>query len=311
MRPRPTTVIGAVAATLALYACVQMARAARIEWRDFHPPRHAIARPDDAAADLSEVAFQSLDGSELRGWWLPSRNGAAMVFVHGSSGDRRDLYPQALLLHQQGVGALLFDMPGHGESAGTVQWSNEARGAVRAALRFAGAQSGVSSVGAYGFSMGAYTVAQVAGDGAQVAGDGARSAGDAAARNPGVPAFIVLDGVPSDGDELTRLQYGRLGPFTSLAAVWTDRLCGFRAAPLPLATIARYSGPLLFIIGEGDAIVPAAMQEAVAHAAPRAPSICRAPSGHGDWLAQSNTCRAALRSFLQEQTTSGHRAEAR
>src|SRR5947209_19579580 len=110
--------IWAVAATVVLYAAVEMARAAHVEWRDFHPRRSAMVRPEGAPAELSEVAFESSDGSALRGWWLPSRNGAAVVFVHGSSADRRGLYPQALFLHQHGFGALLFDMPGHGESAG-------------------------------------------------------------------------------------------------------------------------------------------------------------------------------------------------
>jgi pimeloyl-ACP methyl ester carboxylesterase len=284
--------IGAVAAALALYVALQMARAARSEWRDFHPRAKAIARPDGAPAELSEVAFQSLDGSELRGLWLPSRNGTAVVFVHGSGADRRALCAQALLVHGQGFGALLFDMPGHGESAGTVHWTDEARAAVRGALRFARAQSGVSSVGGYGFSMGAYTLAQVAGDGSLLGG------GDRF-------AFMVLDGVPSDADAVTRLQYPQLGALTGMAGVWTDRLCGFRPEPSPLATIARYPGPLLFIIGDGDEVVPKSMQEAVARAAPATPRICRAPSGHGDWMEHGGSCRAALLAFLEAQVRPG------
>jgi pimeloyl-ACP methyl ester carboxylesterase len=282
--------IFAVAAALALYVALRMARAAQVEWRDFHPRRGMIARPDDAPADLTEVAFQSLNGSLLRGFWLPSRNGVAVVFVHGSSGDRRGLYPQALFLHEHGFGALLFDMPGHGESEGSVHWSDEARAAVRGALRFAREQSGVSSAGAYGFSMGAYTVAQIATD---------------------EPAFVVLDGVPSDGEALTKWQHRRLGPLTGMAGVWTDRFCGFRPDPLPLDTIARYSGRLLFIIGEQDAVVPPSMQEAVAHAAPGTPRICRAQSGHGDWMEKGGTCRAALLELLEAQVAPARRAEAR
>jgi len=285
--------IAAAAVTLVLYGALQMVRAALVEWRDFHPRRSVIARPDGAPPELSEVAFQSAGRGVLHGFWLPSRNGTAVVFVHGSSGDRRDLYSQALFLHQHGFGALLFDMPGHGESEGTVHWTDEARAAVRGALRFAREQSGVSSVGAYGFSMGAYTLAQVAGD-----GDGGL-------------AFVVLDGVPSDGEELTRLQYPRLGALTGMAGAWTDRLCGFRPDPLPLATIARYPGPLLFIIGESDRVVPPAMQEAVARAAPRAPRICRAPFGHGDWMEKGDVCRAVLLAFVEAQTTPVRQAEAR
>lgn len=285
--------IAAAAIALVLYIALQMARAAQVEWRDFHPRRAAIARPDGAPPELSEVAFQSADGGVLRGFWLPSRNGTAVVFVHGSSGDRRGLYPQARFLHQHGFGALLFDMPGHGESPGTVHWTDEARAAVRGALRFARQQSGVSSVGAYGFSMGAYTLAQVAGDG------------------EGRLAFVVLDGVPSDGEELTRLQYPRLGALTGMAGVWTDRMCGFRPEPLPLMTIARYQGPLFFIVGERDEVVPPAMQEAVARAAPGTPQICRAPVGHGEWMEKGDACRTSLVAFVEAQTTPVRQAEAR
>lgn len=304
----------AVAAVLVLYAAVEMARAAHLEWRDFHPRRSAIVRPDDAPVDLSEVAFPSPDGSALRGWWLPSRNGAAVVFVHGTSGDRRGLYPQALFLHQHGFGALLFDMPGHGESTGEVHWTDEARAAVRAALRFSGAQSGVSTVGAYGFSMGAYTVAQVAG-GAGPAGGPGPAGGSVPAGGSGPAggglAFAVLDGVPSDAEELTKWQYRRLGPLTGMAGVWTDRLCGFHPEPMPVETISRYSGPLFFIIGQGDEVVPAAMQEAVARAAPATPRICRTPSAHGDWMEQGDNCRASLLGFLEERAAPSRSAEAR
>jgi hypothetical protein len=65
------------------------------------------------------VAFPASDGVRLSGWYVPSRNGAAIVLVHGGGGDRQGTVRHARMLAKAGYGVLLYDARGRGESAGT------------------------------------------------------------------------------------------------------------------------------------------------------------------------------------------------
>ena len=51
-----------------------------------------------------------------------SNNGAIIIFLHGSPGNRNQLLPVAMALNEHGYGVLLVDMPGHGESGGRADW---------------------------------------------------------------------------------------------------------------------------------------------------------------------------------------------
>ena len=58
------------------------------------------------------------DGVRLAAWYVPSRNGAAIVLVHGGGGDRDGLKLHAALLARHGYGVLLYDERGRGASGG-------------------------------------------------------------------------------------------------------------------------------------------------------------------------------------------------
>ena len=73
-----------------------------------------------------DVTLRASDGVQLSGWYVPSRNGAAVVLVHGGGGDRNGVRRQALLLARHGFGVLLYDERGRGRSGGATQamgWS--------------------------------------------------------------------------------------------------------------------------------------------------------------------------------------------
>jgi hypothetical protein len=76
------------------------------------------ARATVAAADLGrpyrDVAFTTADGLRLVGWYVPSRNGAAVIVTPGRTGPLR----QARMLVRHGYGVLLFDRRGEGASEG-------------------------------------------------------------------------------------------------------------------------------------------------------------------------------------------------
>jgi uncharacterized protein len=77
-----------------------------------------VARIKVPAANLGAphepVAFTTSDGLTLRGWYVPSRNGAAVVAFPGRAGPQKP----ARMLVRHGYGVLLFDRRGEGESDG-------------------------------------------------------------------------------------------------------------------------------------------------------------------------------------------------
>jgi fermentation-respiration switch protein FrsA (DUF1100 family) len=70
--------------------------------------------PARLGAPHEDVAFRTSDGLQLRGWYVPSRNGAAVIAFPGRKGPQR----QARMLIRHGYGVLLFDRRGEGESDG-------------------------------------------------------------------------------------------------------------------------------------------------------------------------------------------------
>jgi dienelactone hydrolase len=78
----------------------------------------------DLGATYEDVSFRTNDGLELEGWYIPSRNGAAVIAFPGRKGPQR----QARMLARHGYGVLLFDRRGEGESEGdpnTFGWRGE------------------------------------------------------------------------------------------------------------------------------------------------------------------------------------------
>ena len=60
------------------------------------------------------MSFTTADGLRLRGWYVPSKNGAAVISFPGRKGTQKP----ARMLAQHGYGVLLFDRRGEGESDG-------------------------------------------------------------------------------------------------------------------------------------------------------------------------------------------------
>jgi fermentation-respiration switch protein FrsA (DUF1100 family) len=123
------------------------------------------ARPVVAPAELGrpyeEVAFETSDGLELRGWYVPSRNGAAVIAFPGRSGPQA----HARLLARRGYGVLLFDRRGEGESEGDPNALGWAGGAdLKAAAAFLERRHDVEPgrIGGIGLSVGGELLLQTA-----------------------------------------------------------------------------------------------------------------------------------------------------
>jgi pimeloyl-ACP methyl ester carboxylesterase len=115
------------------------------------------ASPTSFGLGYRDVEFTTPDGVMLSGWYVPSRNGAAVALLHGAGSTRSAVLPHAAALARNGFGVLLFDARGHGRSGGRAMdagWYGDED--VSGAVSFLAAQADVdeSRIGAVGLSMG-------------------------------------------------------------------------------------------------------------------------------------------------------------
>jgi uncharacterized protein len=113
------------------------------------PARYGLAYQD--------AAFRAADGVRLSAWYIPARNGAAVVLLPGAGATRTAVLPQAAVLARHGYGALLVDDRGHGLSGGHAMdfgwWGDRD---LAAAVSFLARQPGVQAgqIAVLGESMG-------------------------------------------------------------------------------------------------------------------------------------------------------------
>jgi len=74
--------------------------------------------PAQYGLTYQDVAFRTADGVGLSAWYIPARNGAAVVLLPGAGSTRTAALGQAAVLARHGYGALLVDGRGHGRSGG-------------------------------------------------------------------------------------------------------------------------------------------------------------------------------------------------
>ena len=79
-----------------------------------HVARAVVPEADLGGAAYEDVTFETSDGLELAGWYIPSKNRAAVIAITGRKLPRA----AAAFLARNGYGVLLFDRRGEGESEG-------------------------------------------------------------------------------------------------------------------------------------------------------------------------------------------------
>ncbi len=275
--------LGILAALLIVIASGSYRAAAR----EFHPDHGHVAWPPAlrSLAGVRDVTFTHAGGPMLHGWWAPSRNGGAVVLAHGTNSDRSSLLGEALALGKAGFGVLLFDWPGHGESAGTVHWNMGEQRALTAAFDFVLSQPdvGPNRLGVFGFSMGGLVAARVVADDARV-----RS--------------VALASAPSSVEDELRWQYGKRGPFSYLPALLAYKLGGARFEDSPVAVIRRIAPrPLLVIASTGDLSVPLWMERELYAAAAEPKQLYVVQSSrHGHYTTVDETFAPMLVGFFSK-----------
>lgn len=101
------------------------------------PPRPSIDRgaAERAGLDVTDLTFPAADGSELAAWYVPPRNGAVVIVLHGSSSTRANVVDQMAVFADAGYGVLAYDARGHGGSEGRgMEFGWTADGDVSAAI---------------------------------------------------------------------------------------------------------------------------------------------------------------------------------
>ncbi|MBN1304125.1 MAG: alpha/beta fold hydrolase [Anaerolineales bacterium] len=144
-----------------------------------HSRRQPIVRtPDEYGMEYEDVSFQSTDGVETSGWFIPAKSGKSdqvLILTHPMPMNRHgflaknqgfpplfrtdvDLLKSILALHQAGYPVLAFDLRNHGESGRGITGNGLSEYQdVLGAIRYINARHDlqVKDIGLVGFCMGA------------------------------------------------------------------------------------------------------------------------------------------------------------
>ena len=179
------TLVGVVALMAAVFVVLPVALAIVVN----HKARAPVERAD-LGRPYTDVTLTTSDGLRLAGWYVPSRNGAAVIAFPGRRGPVR----HARMLVRHGYGVLLLDRRGEGESAGDYNargWGGEPD--LRAAVTYLRERPDVRDgrIGGLGLSVGGEMLLQTAAHDARLRavvseGAGMRSAAEQK-HMPGTP----------------------------------------------------------------------------------------------------------------------------
>lgn len=238
---------------------------------------HGPARPAGAMAGAGEVTITADDGVALWAWYLPPRNGRAVVLRHGAGSTAAAVLPQAEVLAAQGYGVLAMDARGHGHSGGRAMdfgWYGERD--VAAGVSFLAARPEVTDgVAVLGESMGGEEAIGALGTDRRIVaavaeGATARTDEDKAwyADVYGVRGRIQLG--------LEWVQYGLVGLLTPASE------------PQPLARSAAAAAPRpLLLITAGTVAEEGHAADHIRAASPATVTVWTVPgAGHTDGLAR-------------------------
>ena len=194
------------------------------------------ARAEVPTAELGvpyeDAEFTTADGLRLRGWYIRSRNGAAVISFPGRASSQK----RAKLLARHGYGVLLFDRRGEGESEGDPNlfgWQGERD--IHAAVAFLQRQPDVdpARIGGIGLSVGGEMMIEAA----------AESTALKAIVSEGASSRSVRDEI-ANGSGWQELIGNSVA--TAGTAVFTNNL-----PPRPLKSLVpQISGATFFVYGE-------------------------------------------------------------
>jgi pimeloyl-ACP methyl ester carboxylesterase len=201
-----------------------------------HAPRWAI---DESAVGIphEEIRIAMRDGRKLSAWYVPSRNGAAVLLSHGSGGSRGRIPAHVRMLARHGYGVLALDNPGNGESDGHSNGlGDNAQPAIAAGIGYLARRPDVNPdrIAGFGVSLGGEVLL------------------DAAAHDHRLAA-VVSDGAtrPMDGDKANPKGTieGALGWLTMRSV---RAISGMKTSPSLIPMMSKIAPrPVLLVAGGG------------------------------------------------------------
>lgn len=235
--------------TLLGYAVLSALMAAAVAWVNGVPWRQVVhTRAEDLSPRARHVAFQSLDGLQLHGFFAPPLGDRPVVLIQAGKRATRDhMLPWARVFARAGYGVFTFDWRAQGESEGWilsygVHGAADLLGALEAVEQQPEAQG--RPVGIYACSLGGACVA--------MAGD----------RLPPRVRCLVLDSPYGDLDRMAHQRLRLLGPLRWVP-YWTLQLlartllgCTTRAVRPERVLEGFAPRPLLVMHGDQDTVVP-------------------------------------------------------
>ena len=199
-----------------------------------HRPR-AVVGPADLGRPYENVTLRTSDGLKLAAWYVPSRNGAAVI----SYPTRQGKLPQARMLARHGYGVLLLDARGYDGSEGDPNlfgWDDAKD--IDAAVAWLQQRPDVKDgrIGGIGFSVGGEMMLQTA------------------ASNPGLRAVVSEGaGVRSVREDLLRGPRGWFAlPAAAVQAGALTVMSGTRPPPALDDLVAQIAPRPLFLIYAGQ-----------------------------------------------------------
>jgi uncharacterized protein len=187
----------------------------------------------DLGVAHEDVEFTTSDGLRLKGWYIRSRNGAAVISFPGRASSQE----RAKLLARHGYGVLLFDRRGEGESEGDPNlfgWQGERD--IHAAVAFLQSRPDVDPerIGGIGLSVGGEMMIEAA----------AESPALKAIVSEGASSRSVRDELANPGGNWAEVLGNSVA--TLATAVFTDNL-----PPATLKSLVpEISGAVFFVYGE-------------------------------------------------------------
>ncbi len=153
-------VVAAYGALVLLVSCSQ----SRMIYFPDMPSRELTATPRQIGLAYESVEFTTADGVKLHGWFVPAAEPrGTLLFFHGNAGNISHRLDSLRIFHDLGLGTLILDYRGYGQSEGTPSEEGTYLDA-EAALGYLQKQRGVAAEGVivFGRSLGAAIAAHLA-----------------------------------------------------------------------------------------------------------------------------------------------------
>lgn len=216
--------------------------------RGFRAPRtHPRQTPADFQLPFETVAIPTARGRRLSAWFVPPRtpSAPAVILIHGWGGNADNLLPLAPALHEAGLGVLLLEARGHGNSepdgfSSLPKFAED----LQAAIEWVGRRPDghPRPIGLAGHSV------------------GAAAALLAASRDERVGAVASLASFAHPAELMGRIMTARgilVRPLRHWVLRYVERKIGASYDEIaPVTTIGRIRAPVLLIHGEADRRVP-------------------------------------------------------